>query len=69
MTTEKLKIPVQACLERLTKCGIGLCRQYCLDPIGYRVCVEGPVFNSEIIRTILDFGKYKRDFGGKKIKI
>lgn len=66
---ENLNIPMQACLERLMKCGIGLCGQCCVDPLGYRVCVEGPVFNSEILRKISDFGKYRRDFGGKKEKI
>jgi dihydroorotate dehydrogenase electron transfer subunit len=68
-TTEKLKIPLQASLERLIKCGIGLCGQCCLDPIGYRICVEGPVFSSETLRKITDLGKYRRDFGGSKIKI
>ncbi|MFX1299085.1 MAG: dihydroorotate dehydrogenase electron transfer subunit, partial [Promethearchaeota archaeon] len=53
----------------LMKCGIGLCGQCCVDPLGYRVCVEGPVFRSEILREISDLGKYRRDFGGKKIII
>ncbi len=63
---EKLKIPMQTCLERLMKCGIGLCGQCSVDPIGYRVCIEGPVFNSEILRKISDFGKFQRNFAGHK---
>lgn len=68
-TTEKLKIPIQASLERFMKCGVGLCGQCCLDPLGYRTCLEGPVFHSEILSKLSDFGKYKRDSGGKKILI
>ncbi|NVM28872.1 MAG: dihydroorotate dehydrogenase electron transfer subunit [Candidatus Helarchaeota archaeon] len=67
--TKKLQTPLEACLERFMKCGIGLCGQCCLDPLGYRVCVEGPVFTSETLQNISDFGKYERDPGGKKIKI
>jgi len=65
--TEKLKIPMQASLERFMKCGVGLCGQCCLDPLGYRTCLEGPVFHSEILRKISDFGKYRRDPSGQKI--
>jgi dihydroorotate dehydrogenase electron transfer subunit len=68
-TTEKLKIPMQASLERYMKCGIGLCGQCCLDPLGYRTCLEGPVFHSEILRNISDFGKYRRDPTGRKVVI
>lgn len=67
--TEDLQIPLQASLERLMKCGIGLCGQCCLDPLGYRTCLEGPVFNSEILRKISDFGRYRRDFGGQKVPL
>jgi dihydroorotate dehydrogenase electron transfer subunit len=67
--TEKLKIPMQASLERLIKCGIGLCGQCSLDPLGYRICVEGPVLSSETLRKLTDFGKYKRDLGGHKIPL
>jgi dihydroorotate dehydrogenase electron transfer subunit len=63
---EQRDIHMQASLERLMKCGIGLCGQCCVDPIGYRVCVEGPVFGSEMLRKISDFGSCRRDFGGKK---
>ena len=66
-TTEKLKIPMQASLERFMKCGVGLCGQCCLDPLGYRTCLEGPVFHSEILRKLSDFGKYRRDPSGQKI--
>ena len=33
------------------------------------VCKDGPIFNSETLKEIQDFGKYQRDFTGKKIGI
>ncbi len=68
-TTENLKIPLEASLERFMKCGLGICGSCCLDPLGYRVCVEGPVFSSDLLRKISDFGKYERTPDGKKVKI
>jgi len=63
---DKLKIPAQFSLERYMKCGFGICGQCCVDNIGWRVCVEGPVFWSDEVRLITEFGKYKRDAAGKK---
>jgi dihydroorotate dehydrogenase electron transfer subunit len=64
--TEKLKIPTQFSLERYMKCGMGICGQCCVDDTGWRVCVEGPVFWSDEVRLISEFGKYKRDASGIK---
>ena len=61
-------ISFQASLERHMKCGIGLCGQCCVGR-GLRVCVEGPVFDGDILKKIPDFGVFKRDASGKKIKI
>ena len=61
-------VPFQASLERYMKCGIGICGQCCIGE-GLRVCVEGPVFYGEMLRNIKDFGVFKRDASGKKIKI
>jgi dihydroorotate dehydrogenase electron transfer subunit len=66
---EKNKIELQASLERIMRCGCGLCGLCSLDPIGLLVCKDGPVFNSKILREIDDFGKYRRDFSGKKISL
>jgi len=52
---EKYNIPVQLSLERLIRCGRGICGHCAID--GYRVCTDGPVFPSEIIRKLKDFGK------------
>lgn len=66
---DKLKIPAQFSLERYMKCGFGICGQCCVDDIGWRVCAEGPVFWTDEIRLIKEFGKYKRDAAGIKHKV
>lgn len=60
-------IPFQASLERYIKCGIGLCGQCCVGD-GLRICVEGPVFDGETLKKIKEFGLYKRDASGRKIR-
>lgn len=65
----KFKIPAQFSLERYMKCGIGLCGQCCVDDVGWRVCVEGPVFWSDELSLITEFGKYRRDASGWKQSI
>jgi dihydroorotate dehydrogenase electron transfer subunit len=62
------KTDFQASLERYMKCGFGICGQCCIGD-GQRVCKEGPVFNREKLKSIEDFGAFKRDATGKKIKI
>ncbi|MFX1496818.1 MAG: dihydroorotate dehydrogenase electron transfer subunit [Promethearchaeota archaeon] len=66
---EKYNIELEASLERNMRCGCGLCGLCALDPLGLLVCKDGPIFNSKILREIDDFGKFKRDFTGKKIFI
>jgi dihydroorotate dehydrogenase electron transfer subunit len=66
---EEYNIEFYASLERIMRCGCGLCGLCALDPKGLLVCKDGPVFSSEELRKIEDFGKYKRDFTGKKISL
>ena len=66
---EKHNIEYYASLERIMRCGCGLCGLCAIDPLGLLVCKDGPVFSLEILRKIKDFGKHKRDFSGKKIPI
>lgn len=54
-------------LERYMKCAIGICGQCCVDPTGWRICVEGPVFNNELLSMIDEFGMYKRDASGIRL--
>ncbi|MCJ7571974.1 MAG: dihydroorotate dehydrogenase electron transfer subunit [Candidatus Thermoplasmatota archaeon] len=60
-------IDFQASLERFMKCGFGICGQCCIGD-GIRVCTEGPIFNEKTLKKIQDFGIFKRDASGKKIK-
>lgn len=62
-------IPIQASLERIFKCGVGLCGHCVLDPPGLLACKDGPIFSSEQLLKCADFGSFKRDFNGKKIPI
>jgi len=63
------KIEMYASLERIMRCGCGLCGLCVVDPLGLLVCKDGPVFNSYRLAEIEDFNKYKRDFSGKKNSI
>ncbi|MCR6623207.1 MAG: dihydroorotate dehydrogenase electron transfer subunit [archaeon YNP-LCB-024-027] len=60
---------IQASVERYMKCAIGICGSCIMDPIGIRVCVEGPVIPLETLAKITELGAYKRDSSGRKIKI
>jgi dihydroorotate dehydrogenase electron transfer subunit len=52
-------------LHRYMKCGTGLCGSCCVDPTGFRVCREGPVFRgTDLLGT--EFGLYKRDACGRR---
>jgi len=62
-----VNIPFQASLERYMKCGIGICGQCCVGK-GLRVCEDGPVFDGKTLKKVEDFGVFKRDAAGKKIK-
>lgn len=66
---EKKEIQLQASLERMMRCGCGLCGLCAVDPIGLLVCKDGPVFNSKELREMDDFGKYQRDMTGRKIPL
>jgi dihydroorotate dehydrogenase electron transfer subunit len=59
-------IQLEASLERMMRCGNGLCGLCSIDPTGLLVCKDGPVFTLEQLETITEFGKYTRDFSGFK---
>lgn len=58
------RIPFQASLERYMKCGIGICDACAAGP--FLVCRDGPVFDGERLRSIPDFGKFRRGPSGLK---
>ncbi len=65
---EKRRIPLEASLERLMRCGIGLCGSCVIGK--YRVCRDGPVFNASQLSEIKDeFGISKLGFDGDVIPI
>lgn len=65
---EQYKIHIEASLERLMRCGIGLCGSCVIGK--YRVCRDGPIFSSVQLREIQEeFGISKLDFDGKTINI
>jgi len=65
---EQYDTPIQASLERIMRCSIGLCGSCMIGE--FRVCIDGPVFTSEELRRAKEeFGAFKRDFTGRKTKI
>ena len=68
LLAERYHIPLQASLERIMRCAMGLCGSCVIGKL--RVCKDGPVLTSEQLRDVKDeFGRFKRDFQGRKIQI
>ncbi|MEM2122742.1 MAG: dihydroorotate dehydrogenase electron transfer subunit [Candidatus Bathyarchaeia archaeon] len=62
------RLKLQASLERIMKCGIGICGS--CEIAGYRVCKEGPVFNlPKLLEMMGELGKIRRDHSGRKIPV
>ncbi len=61
------KLAVEASLERYMKCGIGICDSCSIN--GFRVCMEGPVFNGKILAQLTEFGDVRRSPSGRLEKI
>jgi len=64
---EHAHVPAQAGLERIFKCGSGICGSCCIGP--YLVCKDGPVFSSEVLKGLPEFGKSTRDPSGRPVSI
>ncbi len=65
---EQRGIPVEASLERLMRCSIGLCGSCVIGK--YRVCRDGPVFNSAQLREVkAELGVSKLGFDGNRIPL
>lgn len=66
--TERRGLPIQASLERYVKCAVGICGNCAIGP--YRVCMDGPVFDSDMLREVRDeFGISQMDASGKKSRV
>ncbi|MBN2461096.1 MAG: dihydroorotate dehydrogenase electron transfer subunit [Candidatus Cloacimonetes bacterium] len=57
----------QFLMERYMKCAIGICGSCTMDPLGIRLCVEGPVLSRLQIEQLSEFGHYHRDATGARI--
>jgi dihydroorotate dehydrogenase electron transfer subunit len=57
---------VQFSMHRYMKCGAGVCGSCCMDPHGYRVCTDGPVFYGTDLGD--EFGSYHRDAAGRRVQ-
>ena len=65
---EKHGVALEASLERLMRCAIGLCGSCVIGR--YCVCRDGPVFTLEQLREVeSEFGISKRNFNGTKIPL
>lgn len=63
----KIGIPSEFSLERYMHCGIGICGFCSMD--GLIVCRDGPVFSSDKLKDVSEFGKFRINPTGKKEKI
>lgn len=65
---ERRRIPMEASLERLMRCGFGLCGSCVIGK--YRVCRDGPVFSLSQLSEVKDeFGYSKLGFDGTVIPV
>jgi len=62
-----LNVGGQASIERMMKCGIGICGSCSVDHTGDRVCVEGPMFDFQYLQRMKEFGSYSMDESGAVI--
>ena len=60
-----LGVPVFCSLERHMKCALGMCDACAFGP--YHVCTDGPVFSSEQLGGVEDFGRFHRDAAGRRV--
>lgn len=66
LLAEQQNVCFEASLERLMRCAIGLCGSCVIGR--FRVCKDGPVFSNEQLRKVKEeFGRFKRDFDGRKM--
>jgi len=60
-------VPVFCSLERHMKCALGMCDACAIGP--FHVCVDGPVFPSEKLRGVSEFGSVHRDSSGRRVPL
>lgn len=60
-------LPMQASVERIMKCGIGVCDSCALD--GRHVCTDGPVFELAELEKFGELGRTRLDRSGRKVGV
>lgn len=60
-------VECQLSLERFMKCGAGVCGSCMIDKM--RVCKDGPVFSTDELDKLTDFGIRKRDECGRIVNL
>ena len=63
----KMSCHIQVSLERVFKCGVGICAACVIGP--YLVCHDGPVFSEIELSGMPEFGHTRRDLSGKKVPL
>ena len=63
----KYNIGYEASLERFMKCAFGLCGACAIND--KLVCIDGPIFNSQQLKKLGEFGKFARIKTGRKVTI
>ena len=64
---QKYKIELEASLERMMKCGFGVCGACMInDRI---VCMDGPIFDSRQLSKMAEFGNFARLKTGRKVSL
>ncbi len=48
----KHNVMLEVSMSRIIKCALGFCGSCILEPKGYRVCVDGPIFNKDQLSDI-----------------
>lgn len=59
------RVHAQFSLERMMKCGIGVCDSCSID--GYQLCKDGPAFDMEVVSEMNEFGKTKLTESGVRV--
>lgn len=60
----KRNLKLEASLERIMKCGVGICGSCLID--GFRVCQDGPVVGLDQLNEFDEFGVWERSFSGSR---
>ena len=59
------KIRAEFAMERLMKCGIGVCDSCSVD--GFQLCRDGSIFSIEELRGMTEFGRTKLTESGRRV--